>query len=241
MLNLSKFSGKIIHMENTPKHIVLFPDGNRRWATEHGISIADGYLRGKDKFNDFLRWSKDRGVHVVTVFGFSSENWKRPQDQVDFLMHVFEKYLEEGIETFNKEQVCVKVIGQKYKLSESLKKVIEKVEAATKNNATMHLNLAVSYGGRWDIVNAAKELLKKGIDPEKLTEEMFASELSTAGLPEPDLIIRAGGEMRLSNFVLWQGAYSELYFYPKYWPDFTEKDLDEALADYSERKRKFGR
>lgn len=224
-----------------PKHIVLFPDGNRRWAEAKGISIADGYLKGKDKFNDFLGWCKKSGVNVVTVFGFSSENWRRPQDQVDFLMHVFEKYLGEGIESFNAEGVRVKVIGQKYKLSDSLKAVIEKVEAATAGNTAMHLNLAVSYGGRWDIVNAAKELLKQGIDPETLTEEMFASHLSTAGLPEPDLIIRAGGEMRLSNFVLWQGAYSELYFSNKLWPDFTEEDLQAALEEFDQRQRRYGK
>ncbi len=228
-------------MQNVPKHIVLFPDGNRRWAKDHGISISEGYLKGKDKFNDFLRWSKKRGVKVVTVFGFSSENWKRPQDQVDFLMQVFETYLEKGIEVFNQEGVRVKVIGQKYKLSDSLKAVIEKVEEATKNNIALHLNLAVSYGGRWDIINAVKELIKQGIDPELLTEDIFASHLSTAGLPEPDLIIRAGGEMRLSNFVLWQGAYSELYFSDKLWPDFSEQDLDLALNEFDQRTRRFGK
>lgn len=226
---------------NIPKHIVLFPDGNRRWAVQKGISIQEGYLAGKDKFNDFLRWCKNRGVTIVTVFGFSSENWRRPQDQVDFLMHVFEKYLGEGIENFNKEGVRVKIIGQKYKLSESLKKVVEKVEAATKNHAAMQLNLAVSYGGRWDIVNAVKEIVKQGVDPETLTEDVFASYLSTAGLPEPDLIIRAGGEMRLSNFVLWQGAYSELYFSPKLWPDFTEQDFDAVLQEFDARSRRFGK
>lgn len=227
-------------MDNIPKHIVLFPDGNRRWAKEHGIDISLGYIKGKDKFNDFLSWCKKRGVTVVTVFGFSSENWKRPQDQVDFLMHVFEKYLGEGIDSFNKEDACVKVIGQKYKLSDSLKRVIEKVEKATENNKTIRLNLAVSYGGRWDIINAAKEIIKAGIDPETITEDLFASYLSTANLPDPDLIIRAGGEMRLSNFVLWQSAYSELYFSEKLWPDFTEQDLDIAIEKFSSRERRFG-
>ena len=134
----------------------------------------------------------------------------------------------------------VQVIGQKYRLSDSLKKVVEKVEESTKNNTAMQLNLAVSYGGRWDILNAVKEVIKQGIDPEVLTEDMFASHLSTAGLPEPDLIIRAGGEMRLSNFVLWQGAYSELYFSDKLWPDFTEQDLDSSLQEFDNRTRRFG-
>ena len=228
-------------MKNIPQHIVLFPDGNRRWSETNGISIKEGYLKGKDKFNDFLHWCKKSGVNVVTVFGFSSENWQRPQDQIDFLMHVFERYLGEGIESFNQEGVRVKIIGQKYKLSNSLKKVIEKVEEATRNNTAMHLNLAVSYGGRWDIVNAVKELMKSGINPEAITEEVFASYLSTAGLPEPDLIIRAGGEMRLSNFVLWQGAYSELYFSNKLWPDFNETDFNLVLVEFEARQRRYGK
>jgi undecaprenyl diphosphate synthase len=226
---------------NIPQHIVLFPDGNRRWAKQKGISIQEGYLTGKDKFNEFLHWAKSCGTKVVTVFGFSSENWRRPQDQVDFLMQVFEKYLGEGIESFNEEGVRVRIIGQKHKLSSSLKNVIEKVEEATKNNTALHLNLAVSYGGRWDIINAAKEIIKAGVQAEDLTEDVFAGYLSTAGLPEPDLIIRAGGETRLSNFVLWQGAYSELYFSPKLWPDFSKEDFDAALNEFDARQRRFGK
>ncbi|MEK7664468.1 MAG: polyprenyl diphosphate synthase [Patescibacteria group bacterium] len=228
-------------MENIPKHIVLFPDGNRRWALQKKLSIQQGYLSGKDKFNDFLRWCKDRGVKIVTVFGFSSENWVRPQDQVDFLMKLFEKYLQEGIDEFNKEGARVKIIGQKDKLSDSLKRVVEKVEKATENNTTLQLNLAVSYGGKWDIINAVKKIIKDKIPSEKIDETLFESYLSTAGLPDPDLVIRAGGEMRLSNFVLWQAAYAELYFSPKLWPDFTEEDLDLAIKEFSDCQRRFGK
>ncbi len=220
---------------------MLFPDGNRRWAKEKGMSIQDGYIKGKDKFNDFLRWCANRGVTTVTVFGFSSENWKRPQDQVDFLMHVFEKYLGDGIDEFNKEGVQVRVMGQKDKLSNSLKKVIEKVEAETKNNDRLKLNLAVSYGGKWDIIQAFQRMQEKGIDFKTITEESVEDYLSTAGLPEPDLVIRAGGEMRLSNFVLWQAAYAELYFSNKLWPDFTEQDLDLAIEEFSNRQRRYGK
>ncbi|MEK7124330.1 MAG: polyprenyl diphosphate synthase [Patescibacteria group bacterium] len=226
---------------NTPNHVVLFPDGNRRWAKAKNLSIEEGYLKGKDKFNDFLRWCKNREVKIVTVFGFSSENWKRPQDQIDFLMNFFEKYLEGGIDEFNKEGVRVKIIGQRDKLKKSLLEVIEKVEEETKNNSALHLNLAVSYGGKWDIINAVKKIVGEGIDPEKITEEFFENYLSTAGLPPPDLVIRAGGEMRLSNFVLWQTAYSELYFSPKMWPDFTENDLEEAFKEYDRRQRRYGK
>lgn len=223
-----------------PQHIVLFPDGNRRWAKDHGFAIGEGYIKGKDKFNDFLRWCKNRGVGTVTVFGFSSENWKRPQDQIDFLMDLFEKYLGQGVAQFNKENVRVSIIGQKHLLSTGLKKVIENVEEATKQNTALQLNLAVSYGGKWDIVNAVQSIMRQGVKPEDVTEELFSRHLSTAGQPSPDLIIRAGGEMRLSNFVLWQAAYAELYFSPKLWPDFTEGDLDEALTEFDRRQRRFG-
>lgn len=228
-------------MINVPRHIVLFPDGNRRWAQKKSISIQKGYLKGKDKFGDFLCWCRDRGVKVVTVFGFSSENWRRPQDQVNFLMKVFEKYLAEGIGEFNRENVMVKVIGEKENLSKSLREVIERVEKETSNNKKLHLNLAVSYGGKWDIVNAVKKIVEDKVSSEKINENMFEGYLSTAGLPNPDLVIRAGGEMRLSNFVLWQAAYAELYFSSKLWPDFTEHDLDLALEEFKNRQRRFGR
>ena len=226
---------------NIPKHIVLFPDGNRRWAKEKGVSIQEGYLKGKDKFNDFLRWSRDSGVATVTVFGFSSENWQRPKEQVDFLMYVFEKYLGEGIEEFNKEGVRVLVIGQKEKLSDSLKKVIEKVEKETAKNTKVRLNLAVSYGGRWDIVQASQKIVEQGIEAKNITEALLAQYLCLSSQSEPDLIIRAGGEMRLSNFVLWQAAYAELYFSPKLWPDFSKEDLDKALEEFDHRTRRFGK
>ncbi len=226
---------------NIPKHIVLFPDGNRRWAKEHGFSIQEGYLKGKDKFNDFLRWSQNAGVKTVTVFGFSSENWQRPKEQVDFLMYVFEKYLGEGIDEFNKEGVRVSVIGQKEKLSDSLKKVIENVEAKTAGNQKLRLNLAVSYGGRWDILQATQKMMQKGIEATEITESILAQHLCLADQDEPDFIIRAGGEIRLSNFVLWQAAYAELYFSPKLWPDFSKEDLDLALEEFDKRKRRFGK
>src|SRR3989344_4220137 len=175
-------------MSDIPKHIVLFPDGNRRWALKNHLSIQEGYIKGKDKFNEFLKWCKYRGVTVVTVFGFSSENWKRPQDQVDFLMKVFEKYLAEGIDEFNREGVKVRIIGQREKLSPSLKDVVAKVEAGTEHNQNLFLNLAVSYGGKWDIINAVKKIVEDKIPSEKIDETLFESYLSTEGFPTPDLV-----------------------------------------------------
>ena len=232
-------------MENSnsviPAHIVLFPDGNRRWARERGLHPLEGHLAGKDNLEEFLRWVQKRGVKVVTVFGFSTENWKRSPQEVEYLMALLETYLgEENILKFQKQGMRVCVIGQKDRLRPSLQKVIKEAEEQTKSNTNFRLNIAVSYGGRWDIVQAAQNAIQEGVAPAELGEERFASYLSTAGLPEPDLVIRPGGEMRFSNFLLWQSAYAELYFIEKYWPDFTEQDLDDALAEYARRQRRFG-
>ncbi len=233
-------------MKKIPYHIVLFPDGNRRWARKRGLPTLRGHYKGYQNLINFCEWCKNKGIKVLTAFGFSTENWNRSKKEVKYLMKLFEQGLSEylkkyqGNEKYKREGIRVKIIGQKEKLPESLQKVIKKVEAATANNKKLQLNLAVSYGGRWDILQAVQEIIKKKIPAKKITEGLFESFLLTAGLPNPDLIIRAGGEKRLSNFVLWQAAYSELYFSKKLWPDFTEKDLDEALREYVCRQRRFG-
>ncbi|MSU60620.1 MAG: di-trans,poly-cis-decaprenylcistransferase [Candidatus Staskawiczbacteria bacterium] len=228
-------------MTHVPQHIVVFPDGNRRWAKDHNLSIEEGYLEGEKRFADFLQLSKSSGVKVVTVFGFSTENWSRPLAQVAFLMNIFEKSLSRDLDGFMKEGIRVRVIGEREKLSNSLKKAVENVETTTENNSAMHLNLAVSYGGKWDILQATKKIISENIPLEKVTEELFEQYLSTAGQPAPDLVIRAGGEKRLSNFVLWQAAYAELYFSPKMWPDFSQEDFNLALEEFDSRSRRFGK
>ena len=230
-----------------PNHIVLFPDGNRRWARQKGLPTFSGHRQGYQNLLSFSEWCKNRGVKVLTAFGFSTENWNRTKEEVDYLMKLletgliknFEKY--ESDKKYQKEGIRVKVIGQKERLPKSLQKAIERVEAATKNNNKLFLNLAISYGGKWDILQSINKNFEEKIPVEKINENLFESYLSTAGLPNPDLIIRAGGEMRMSNFVLWQAAYSELYFSPKLWPAFTEKDLDEALTEFDKRSRRFGK
>ncbi|MDP2741130.1 MAG: polyprenyl diphosphate synthase [bacterium] len=224
-----------------PQHIVLFPDGNRRWAKQKGLASLNGHLQGYNNLLDFSEWCKNRGVKALTAFGFSTENWNRTKEEVDYLMNLLEKCLIDNVEKYNKNGVKVRVIGQKERLPESLQKAIEKTEKATENNTNLYLNLAISYGGKWDILEAVKKIIQDKIPLDKIDEKLFDDYLSTAGLPNPDLIIRAGGEMRMSNFVLWQGAYSELYFSPKLWPDFTEKDLDDALAEFNRRQRRFGK
>lgn len=227
--------------QRIPQHIVLFPDGNRRWAKAKGLISLEGHKQGYNNLLDFSEWCKNRGVKVLTAFGFSTENWNRSPEEVDYLMKLLENCLTDNLDKYNKEGTRVRILGQKTRLPDSLKKAVNLVEEATKNNNKLFLNLAISYGGKWDILNAVKNIIKEGIEPDKIDEKVFEDHLSTAGLPNPDFIIRAGGEMRMSNFVLWQAAYSELYFSPKLWPDFTEQDLDEALSEFERRSRRFGK
>jgi undecaprenyl diphosphate synthase len=225
-----------------PYHVAIITDGNRRWAKKHGLSSLDGHLAGYKNFKRILKHCQKRGVKVLTAFGFSSENWKRSNEEVDYLMRLLEKGLsnEKDIKELNDAGVKIKIIGQKEKLPKSLQKVMQKVENLTKNNKKFHVNLAVSYGGKWDILQAVQKIMKKKIPAEKVNEDLISKYISTAGLPEPDLIIRAGGERRLSNFLLWQTAYSELYFTSKFWPELSEKELDKAFNDFADRNRRFG-
>jgi len=209
---------------NSPQHIVLFPDGNRRWAKQKGIASLDGHKQGYNNLLDFSEWCKNRGVK-----------------EVSYLMKLLESCLADNLEKYKKDQVRVRVIGQKDRLPEPLQNAINTVENETKNNSKLFLNLAISYGGKWDILQAVKKIIKNKVPADKVDEKLFESYLSTAGLPTPDLVIRAGGEKRMSNFVIWQTAYSELYFSPKLWPDFTEQDLDLALEEFDRRSRRFGK
>ena len=226
---------------NTPKHIVLFPDGNRRWAKQKGLHSLEGHKKGYENLLDFSEWCKNRGVKTLTAFGFSTENWNRSEEEVNYLMNLLEKCLIDNLNRYDRDGVRVRVIGQRDRLSKSLQDAILKTEAATKNNGKLFLNLAISYGGKWDILNATKNIIKEGISPDEIDEKLFENHLSTAGLDAPDFIIRPGGEMRLSNFVLWQAAYAELYFSPKLWPDFSEQDFNEALEEFDRRSRRFGK
>jgi len=231
---------------SVPQHIVLFPDGNRRWAQEQGLDALEGHRVGYEKAVQLVDWCQKRGVKSLTVFGFSTENWNRTEREVSYLMRLLETGLMEQLKKYVEEKakdrgVRIRVIGQKERLPESLQKVIAKVEETTKDNDKFLVTIAVSYGGRWDIVQAVQRIVKEGLAPEKITEETFSQYLATAGLLDPDLVIRAGGEQRFSNFLLWQSAYAELYFCHKYWPDFTEQDLDDAINEYQKRQRRFGK
>ncbi|MBX4200776.1 di-trans,poly-cis-decaprenylcistransferase [Candidatus Parcubacteria bacterium] len=227
---------------NIPRHIVLFPDGNRRWAKANGLASLEGHKMGYEKLKALCYWCEKSGVKTLTAFGFSTENWNRSPEEVAYLMRLLEDALIEfrNDKEWAEKEVRVRVIGQRERLPKSLQKAVEDIESFTKNNDKLFLNLAISYGGKWDILQAVKKMIEEKVPVENIDEDMFAGYLSTAGLDMPDLIIRAGGEMRLSNFVLWQAAYAELYFSPKLWPDFSEEDFNVAMAEFDRRQRRFG-
>lgn len=226
-------------MEHIPNHLGIIMDGNRRWAEEKKIPMIKGHEKGGEVVKQVAEWCRKKGVKMLTLFVFSTENWNRPKKEVNFLMDLLKRALDEkNMKSATDKGIKIKVIGQIEKLSASLQKKIEEIENLTKNNKDMVLNFAISYGGRAEIVSAIKKIIEKKIPPEKITESMISQNLWTSDL---DLIIRTGKEQRISNFLIWQAAYSELYFWNKYWPEFTEKDLNLAFQDYANRKRRFGK
>lgn len=212
-------------------------DGNRRWAKEKGLPVFEGHRRGVDVLAKIVRHCIKRDIKVLTLFAFSTENWQRSKKEITILMALVQKGLKQNFKKFADEGIKLRIIGQRERLPKTLQASLKKSEELTQNNKKMTLNIALSYGGRAEIAEAIKNIINKKIPAEKITEEIVSENLWTSDL---DLLIRTGKEQRLSNFLIWQAAYSELYFCPKYWPDFNEKDLDEALTDYAERQRRFG-
>lgn len=228
-----------------PNHVAIIMDGNGRWAKQRGLSRTEGHKRGVDTVRSTVESAANLGIKYITLFGFSSENWERPVDEVSYLMNLIRIYMKNEIEELQKNKVRLKVIGDRSKLDGDIVRSIEKCEEETKNNDRITVTIALSYGGRQDIVSAVKKMVKDAvhgnISVEDLTTEDFSSYLSTSGIPDPDLMIRTSGEMRISNFLIWQLAYSELYFSNTLWPDFSEQDLIEAIEDYNARDRRFGK
>lgn len=225
-------------MSNIPQHLGIILDGNRRWAKEKGLPFFEGHRKGFQNAKKVINYCKEKGIKTLTLFVFSTENWKRAKNEVNFLMNLGHKAFTNDLEEYADRGVRIRVIGDRDKLPKSLQREISDVEELTKNNREMTLNLALSYGGRTEIVEAIKNILRKKISPQKVTEEVIEDNLWTSDV---DLIIRTGKEQRISNFLIWQAAYSELYFCPKYWPEFSERDLDQALEEYSSRQRRFGK
>ncbi len=227
-----------------PEHIGIIMDGNGRWAKKRGLPRSIGHREGAKTFRKITRYCSDIGIKYLTVYAFSTENWKRPEDEVNSLMKLFKSYLNEALEDFKDDSIVVKFIGDKSHFSDDLQKLMIENEESSKDRDGMVLNIAMNYGSRDEIIRAVKNIsndVKNGkFDVESIDEELFSSYLYTAGQPDPDLIIRPSGEYRISNFMLWQAAYTEFVIMNKLWPDFDKSDLDEALNMYSQRNRRFG-
>jgi undecaprenyl diphosphate synthase len=227
-----------------PKHIAIIMDGNGRWAQKRFMPRAFGHRAGVKAVRKIVEHAGNQGVEVLTLFAFSSENWRRPNEEVSLLMSLFVDTLQKEIDTLDKNGIRLKFIGDRTPFPAILQQKMQEGEDQTKNNQTLTLVIAANYGGHWDIAQAMQTIFEKmesgDLANQKISPELIEKHLSTAGLPDPDLFIRTGGEERVSNFLLWQLAYTELYFTPTLWPDFNQKSLDEAINSFKSRQRRFG-
>lgn len=229
---------------NMPKHIAIIMDGNRRWAREKGLDIKQGHKQGAKTLEKIVRYANKIGLQYITVYAFSTENWKRTKEEVGALMLLLQNYLDDYSKRADTENIRVKILGDITALSEGMQKSIKKCMERTKDNTGVTFNIALNYGGRDEIVKATRNIVEKvkenKLQIEDITEETISNFLYTEGQPDPDLVIRTSGEIRTSGFLTWQAVYSEYIFIEKNWPDFTEQDLDDAIEVYKNRNRKFG-
>jgi undecaprenyl diphosphate synthase len=225
-----------------PQHIAIIMDGNRRWAKKRFMPAALGHAAGAKRVRDIVKSCAEMGIPHLSLFAFSTENWKRPEEEVSSLMNLFMTYLQKEVDSMNANGVRLKVVGDISRFSQALQELITRAEAVTANNQAITLTVCANYGGRWDVIQAAQawQQAHPGQSLQDLTEEALASHLSTAYAPEVDLLIRTGGESRISNFMLWQAAYAELYYTDDLWPDFTPKRLAKAIDWFQYRDRRFG-
>ena len=228
-----------LNKENLPTHIAFIIDGNGRWAKMRGKERTYGHKEGVKTVKKIIENCKELGIKVCSFFVFSTENWKRPKKEVDALMELLHSFIKTDTKKYEKENIRLTTMGNLNELSSEIKEAILDAEEKTKNNTGITVNICINYGGRADIVNAVNQIIKSGV--KSINEEEFSKYLYASDLPNPDLIVRTSGEYRLSNFLIWQGAYSELYFTKTYWPDFTKEDLEQAIFDYQHRERRFGK
>lgn len=238
---MSKFE-KVLALppERIPQHIAIILDGNGRWAKENHLARSQGHLAGANNVETITYACMDMGVKYLTVYAFSTENWSRSEEEVSYLMFLLKRYLIKNKQDAIRRRTRIRVIGNVADLKPDLQALIRDVEDSTADLTDFNLTFAINYGGRDELVRAVRGILEEGPEPSGITAEVLRSHLDTHDLPDPDLLIRTGGELRISNFLLWQLAYSEFYFLDKYWPDFTEDDLEQAVLDYAGRERRFG-
>lgn len=227
-----------------PRHVAIIMDGNGRWAKERGLPRLEGHRAGAESVREVMEACIELGVEYLTLYAFSSENWSRPATEVGALMGLLDRFLDEKAKDLDRQNVRLLAIGQLDRLPVKTRALIERIKARTANNTTMTLVLALSYGGREEIVTAARSLATDAVEgkisPSDIDAELFASRLQTAGIPDPDLLVRTSGEMRVSNFLLWQISYAEIVIVKKFWPDFRQGDLFETVQEYQRRHRRFG-
>jgi len=223
-----------------PTHVGLIMDGNGRWATQRGLPRLAGHKAGVENVKPTVLAAKKFGIKYLTFYAFSTENWKRPQDEVSGIMNLLSIFIDKEVNNLHKEGVRILHIGRRERLDQGLRKKIEGAIDLTKNNTTITVQMGLDYGGRDEIAQAVRKIVAFGVTPEEVTEELISQNLYTAGIPDPDLIIRTSGEMRTSNFLIWQSAYSEWIFPETYWPDFTEQVFWQMLVEYSRRDRRYG-
>lgn len=226
---------------NMPRHIAIIMDGNGRWAKEHGYTRVTGHRHGVEAVREALRACADLGIEVLTLYAFSTENWSRPRNEVVALMRLLRQTLLRETDELNQNNIRLRVSGRTHELPGNARKALDEAIERTAGNTGPILNLAINYSGRAELVDATRAILREGHRPEEVTDELIARHLYTSDLPDPDLLIRTSGEMRISNFLLWQLAYTELCFPKVYWPDFRREHLYEAIADYQRRQRRFGK
>lgn len=231
--------------EALPVHVAIIMDGNGRWAKKRGLPRYAGHVTGAKVFRTITKHCEKRGIHTLTVYAFSTENWKRPQEEVDAIMNLLRQYLKESLADFQKENIRTRFLGDRTPLAEDIRTLMEEAEASTAHKTGMNLNIALNYGGRHELTQAVQKIARKVQDgtlsPTQIDEETVTAHLYTAGQPDPDLILRPSGEHRLSNYLIWQAAYAEYVFMDDIlWPDFTVDDLDAALLEYARRNRRFG-
>lgn len=230
--------------ENNPRHIAIIMDGNGRWARQRGLPRVAGHRKGVEIVRAIIQASARRNIPWLTIFAFSSENWRRPKKEVELLMDLFIQALDKEIQELHKNNIRFRIIGDTSPLSQSIKDRVAKSETLTRDNSGLTLSVALNYGGRWDIAEASRQIAQDVLEGKKdimtIDEETVSGYLSTSNMPDPDLFIRTGGEKRISNFLLWQLAYTELYFSDVYWPDFNESEFQRALDSFSQRQRRYG-
>lgn len=235
------FKKKKVTLENLviPTHIAIIMDGNGRWAKKRSLPRTAGHAAGSKKFKEIARYCNKIGIKHLTVYAFSTENWKRPKEEVDTIMDIFRDYLKDSA-NFKKENIMLKFIGDRSGMPEDIVKLMEQAEYDSKDATGLKCYMAINYGGRDELVHAVRDIINEGIKVEDITEETISSHIYTKDYPDPELIIRPSGEYRLSNFLIWQAAYSEFWFSNVLWPDFSTSDLDKAIEDYNNRNRRFG-